>query len=138
MGQPHQNHSLERKCNDLGYSPDNCKWATRIEQQNNMDRNRCLTFKEHTLTVAQWARVIGIRPQLIDQRLRRGWPIERVLSGIVQKHENGRTFLFNGGEVTLAQLSEETKIPYKLLHKRIVMRGWDVGRAATVKSGERT
>lgn len=130
MGQPPSDkHSLERENNDLGYSLDNCKWATKIEQQNNMARNRRLTLNDKTLTVAQWARVLGVRPQLIDQRLRRGWSLERTLTGIVRKHENDRRFLFNGKELTLSQLSEESKITYKLLHKRIIVKGWSVGRA---------
>lgn len=132
MGQPpSKNHSLERENNNLGYSPDNCKWATKIEQQNNMVRNRWLTLNDRTLTVAQWARVLGIKPDLIDQRLRRGWSLERTLTGVVQKHERGRKFLFNGKELTLSQLAEESKISYKLLHKRIVMKGWPVDSAAS-------
>ena len=32
MGHPPDDLTLERKNNDLGYSPNNCKWATRAEQ----------------------------------------------------------------------------------------------------------
>ena len=32
---PSPDHSLERKDNDKGYSPDNCVWATPVEQANN-------------------------------------------------------------------------------------------------------
>jgi hypothetical protein len=35
MGPRPHGLTLERINNDLGYSPDNCKWATRIEQQRN-------------------------------------------------------------------------------------------------------
>jgi len=36
MGQrPTAVHSIERKDNDKGYSPSNCKWATRTEQMHN-------------------------------------------------------------------------------------------------------
>lgn len=132
MGQPpSENHSLEREDNDLGYSPDNCKWATKTEQQNNMVRNRWLTLEDQTLTVAQWGRKIGIRPALIDQRLRRGWSIERALSGQVQTHNIGQRFKFEDGELTLSELSDATQISYKLLHKRIIMNGWSVDRAIT-------
>jgi hypothetical protein len=35
MGEPNKNLSIERKNNDRGYSPSNCKWATSLEQNNN-------------------------------------------------------------------------------------------------------
>lgn len=35
MGEKPEGHSIERINNDLGYSPENCKWATHIEQSRN-------------------------------------------------------------------------------------------------------
>lgn len=40
MGPRPDGHSIERINNDAGYSKENCKWATRTEQNNNTRRSR--------------------------------------------------------------------------------------------------
>lgn len=71
MGKRPECMTLERKDNDGGYEPGNCRWATREEQNNNTRRNR---YKEHEgerRTITQWARHIGISKQALSYRLSR-------------------------------------------------------------------
>ena len=82
---PSVNHSLDRIDNDKGYSPDNCRWATADEQNNNKSTNRRLTFNGRTLTVAQWAREIGITSIALQGRLHKGWTIEHALTEPARK-----------------------------------------------------
>ena len=44
MGEPMPGLTIERVNNEKGYSPDNCKWATQMEQNNNS--RRCRNYKE--------------------------------------------------------------------------------------------
>jgi hypothetical protein len=77
---PSEKHSLERKDNDGPYSPDNCVWATSVEQQNNTRRNRVIEYNGRKLTVIQWSRELGIPASTISRRFHRGHPIDKVLS----------------------------------------------------------
>lgn len=77
---PSAKHEIDRKNNDNGYEPSNCHWTTRSENRRNTRRNRLLTFAGETLSVAGWAERMGIRPQTLANRLRRGWPVERSLT----------------------------------------------------------
>lgn len=47
--------SIDRINNDLGYSPDNCRWATRHQQANNQPKNVRVKAFGKTKTLGEWA-----------------------------------------------------------------------------------
>ena len=49
-------------------------------QNNNTRRNRRLTYRGHTLTVAQWAEVVGLSQNTLENRVWRGWSTEEALT----------------------------------------------------------
>ena len=70
---PSPKHSLDRIDNNADYSPKNCKWSTKAEQDNNKRNNHLITIDDVTLTIAQWAEKMGISHQVIYSRLKSGW-----------------------------------------------------------------
>ena len=69
----YQDHlTLDRKNNSLGYSPDNCRWATMAEQQNNRDNNVFTTYQGRTQTIGQWANELGLFHGMLWWRHKRG------------------------------------------------------------------
>ena len=70
---PSPKHSLDRIDNNGDYSPKNCKWSTRVEQNNNQRTNRLITIENDTRTIAQWAKKMGYGENVIPRRLYRGW-----------------------------------------------------------------
>lgn len=66
--------------NNGNYEPSNSRWASSQQQGRNRRTNRLLEFNGETLPVAVWAERIGIRHDIIRDRLRYGWGIERALT----------------------------------------------------------
>lgn len=80
MGPPHPGQSIDRMDGTKGYSPENCRWATREEQQNNLKSNVNLTFDGKTQSMGKWAREIGLNYSTLQERIDRGMPVELALS----------------------------------------------------------
>jgi hypothetical protein len=73
--------SLDRIDNEKGYSPENCRWATRQQQNDNKRTSRLLTYNGETKTMTQWARMLGFKSgDAIALRLKRGWSIEEAVT----------------------------------------------------------
>lgn len=77
---PSGSHSIERMNNEMGYSPENCKWATRDDQAKNKRNNRILTDGKRTMHLAEWARELGCEPGTIAGRIQRGWSEARAVT----------------------------------------------------------
>lgn len=78
MGEKPSGVTLERANNNLGYTPENCCWATRVEQANNKRNNR-LTLG---VTIPVLARKLGIHQDTLYARRRRGWNDEEIVLGL--------------------------------------------------------
>jgi hypothetical protein len=57
---PSGKYTLGRKDNDKDYEPDNCRWETDLEQQNNKSSNVFIEYNGVRLTISQWSEKLGI------------------------------------------------------------------------------
>lgn len=79
--------TLDRKDNDKDYSVDNCRWATRAEQQLNKRNSVMVDTPEGKLCLAEAARRYGVvSANAIWYRLRHGWEAHAAL--VTPRHPN--------------------------------------------------
>lgn len=69
---PSSAHTLDRIDNNGDYCPENCRWTTREEQNNNKRNNVFLRAYGKTLTLSQWSREVGLSASAISARVLRG------------------------------------------------------------------
>jgi len=93
MGECPSGMSIERIDVDGHYEPSNCKWATLDEQANNKTNTHYLELNGKKMSIAQWARELGVKNVTIQNRLRYGWTIERTLT------TPARPYGQNGGKI---------------------------------------
>lgn len=79
---PSMKHTLDRINNDGNYEPDNVRWATQQQQVENSRIIRILSFNGKKQSISAWARELGLKPNTVIHRLRKGWPVARALGEV--------------------------------------------------------
>lgn len=70
---------LDRKRNNRGYYPLNCRWVTHSENNRNKRTNKYYTYNGETKTITEWSEITGINMKTLSWRLL-NWPIEKALN----------------------------------------------------------
>lgn len=76
---PSASHSLERINVNGNYSPDNCRWATKVEQAKNTRRNIYIEINGELKVVSDLCKEFGVLDKVVYARIATGWdPLKAV------------------------------------------------------------
>lgn len=69
--------SIDRIDNELGYSPENCRWTVRVAQANNRRTSKMYTIDGETHTLKEWSNIFGVNYKYLWKKVCScGVPIE--------------------------------------------------------------
>lgn len=77
--------TIDRIDNTKGYSPENCRIATKKDQSRNRRNVVILTLNGESMPMFQWADKLGIGLRCLANRRRMGWDDSRILTTPVRR-----------------------------------------------------
>lgn len=144
---------IDRIDNDGDYEPGNVRWIDRSGNADNRRSGKIICHGGVSQSLRRWSEQVGIHEATLWDRLETwGWDINRALTtppmtakermskahetrwaGHVKKAKPAprelKTYLYDGRDMTIKQLSDLSGVSVKLLRKRICERDWPVEKA---------
>lgn len=88
---PNDDYTLDRKDNNKGYSPDNCRWVDKKTQANNRRSNVEIEYKGEMHSLTEWCERIGFDYKRVHNRMYKlGWSFEKAISIPVDKKKRNK------------------------------------------------
>ena len=77
--------TIDRVNNDGDYTPENCRWVGIETQARNRRNTKYIMFKGEARCLAEWAEILGIKMQVLSERLASGWSVDRALTEPIKR-----------------------------------------------------
>jgi hypothetical protein len=100
--------TLDRKNVNGNYEPNNCRWITIADQQDNKQNTIYYTYKGKTKTLTQWAKITGIERATLMYRIKNGFSEDKVFKEPPRK----RAAFYQGKFISLKEYAKLTGTPY--------------------------
>lgn len=120
-------YTLDRKDTNGNYCPENCRWITIKEQENNRRDNHIIEYDGVKYTLAQAEKEFDIPQTALRRRLSRGMSIKDAIEKPI--HQTA-TYMYCGKPYTALELSEISGINVKTIRARI-RYGWPIERVVS-------
>lgn len=89
MGEQPSELEIDRIDVNKGYSRENCRWATLIEQGRNRRNNVMVKWMGRTIALSELSEVTGVAYMLLYKRIAmRGWDVDRAVSQSSTEYHN--------------------------------------------------
>lgn len=85
---PTSRHCIDRRDNNKGYSKENCRWSTYLEQANNRSDNLSYEFEGEWKTLAEWCRELNISYQKMYKNLNKGMSFEDAANCVIKDNDS--------------------------------------------------
>jgi hypothetical protein len=73
--------TLDRINNNIGYTPENCRWVSQSLQNNNTRRNKLIKFRNEIHTLKEWSVLLSLPYTTLSSRLNKyKWSIDKAFS----------------------------------------------------------
>lgn len=120
--------TIDRIDNNKGYSSENCRWVTPIEQANNKSNNRYITYNGKTQSMADWCRELGLNYNRVNTRLNElGWTVEKAFEH--KENTSISMVTYHGETKCLKDWCKKLNLKYETIWYRINKLHWSTEKA---------
>ncbi len=115
---PSKGHSIDRIDGNGSYVPGNVRWATATEQARNMKSNVIVDYEGDEVCVSELAEITGMSRDLLDNRIRSGWSVERAVSSPSRKSAPKR-YLYEGEMLLVSEIARRSGIKHEKIRYQL-------------------